>query len=496
MYCVLRFDNIPRWRNLNHFDMIMHIHFTDGSKYKDIIKVHISQPCRKFWCTHFTHHSCWFMPFSICSPRTLSLLVTWYCDASIVTWLLICMHHLRFTLNKPLLQVMWSIISLQGSSRYELCICPKSQLTWKLQQYIEEATGDEDFCDMNWEFIKLRLSLHLFDDIESKGVTQNDNTKLNKKLHGPLKNAYKDQTNFKYIAPQVSLIDIATPFMTIWLITAQISDISHQFSVARIIHNEIATLDEFNGLKNNSELPPDIKNATQKIALGSKWKPISFRTLEEGHWQDPAFEQFHIWLVEFMWVHLDKVVHIDPNDQVTVWICDINWNYTHQILDDRVLISQSQLWVNCWLAAGHWLLTMQSSFHNQECQDFVILNVDNKSILFVQLVYVFKYQATDDEVRLITLVHPFYAKIPWWEIPQKDLDLQLIQVCTTWCQEAQFIFVNLIIRGALAVRDDGEGRAMGWLVGDVVNRDMFLHLHYSSFIVHIQSLLWEDSCFI
>ncbi|KAG1726420.1 uncharacterized protein EDB91DRAFT_1239645 [Suillus paluster] len=33
------FDALPRWRNLNHFDAVMSISFTNGSKYEDIFKV-------------------------------------------------------------------------------------------------------------------------------------------------------------------------------------------------------------------------------------------------------------------------------------------------------------------------------------------------------------------------------------------------------------------------------------------------------------------------
>jgi hypothetical protein len=34
-------DSIPRWSDLNHFNAIMHVSFSDGSKYEDIAKVGI-----------------------------------------------------------------------------------------------------------------------------------------------------------------------------------------------------------------------------------------------------------------------------------------------------------------------------------------------------------------------------------------------------------------------------------------------------------------------
>jgi hypothetical protein len=68
------------------------------------------------------------------------------------------------------------------------------------QKYIE-ATEE---LDKNWEFIKMHLQTHLFDDIEAKGATQNYNTKPNEKLHGLLRKSYQRQTNFKNVADQVS----------------------------------------------------------------------------------------------------------------------------------------------------------------------------------------------------------------------------------------------------------------------------------------------------
>jgi hypothetical protein len=48
--------------------------------------------------------------------------------------------------------------------------------------------------------------VHSFDDIEAKGASRNYNTKPNEKLHGLLKKAYLRRTNFRDVAPQVSLL--------------------------------------------------------------------------------------------------------------------------------------------------------------------------------------------------------------------------------------------------------------------------------------------------
>lgn len=59
----------------------------------------------------------------------------------------------------------------------------------------------------NWNFPKAHAVAHMFDDIESKGVTQNFNSKFNEKLHGLIKEIW-ELTNRKDIEPQVEFINI------------------------------------------------------------------------------------------------------------------------------------------------------------------------------------------------------------------------------------------------------------------------------------------------
>jgi hypothetical protein len=69
------------------------------------------------------------------------------------------------------------------------------------QQYINKTA---DIEDKGWNFPKLHMDAHLFDDIEAKGATRNYNTKLNEKMHGSLKDSYLLWTNFRNVAEQVS----------------------------------------------------------------------------------------------------------------------------------------------------------------------------------------------------------------------------------------------------------------------------------------------------
>ncbi|KAG1743289.1 uncharacterized protein EDB91DRAFT_1081221 [Suillus paluster] len=73
-----------------------------------------------------------------------------------------------------------------------------------LKQYIDKTA---DIEDKGWNFPKLHMDMHLFDDIEVTGVTWNYNTKPNEKMQGPLKDSYLLWTNFQNVAEQILCIN-------------------------------------------------------------------------------------------------------------------------------------------------------------------------------------------------------------------------------------------------------------------------------------------------
>lgn len=70
-----------------------------------------------------------------------------------------------------------------------------------IQEYVNLTKSDP--LPKNWNFPKVHMLKHLFEDIKAKGATRNYNTKPNEKLHGPLKESYRLRTNFKNVAGQV-----------------------------------------------------------------------------------------------------------------------------------------------------------------------------------------------------------------------------------------------------------------------------------------------------
>ena len=69
----------------------------------------------------------------------------------------------------------------------------------------------QSYREENWNFPKMHLIQHLFDDIEAKGVTRNYSSKPFEKMHGPLGEAYRRVTNFKNVGSQVSSYHLTCP---------------------------------------------------------------------------------------------------------------------------------------------------------------------------------------------------------------------------------------------------------------------------------------------
>ncbi|KAI0310246.1 hypothetical protein OF83DRAFT_1070829, partial [Amylostereum chailletii] len=137
----------------------------------------------------------------------------------------------------------------------------------------------------NWNFPKVHLHQHAFDDIRAKGVTKNYNTKPNKKMHGPLKKAYLRRTNFKDVAPQILKID-------------------HRSYVTGLIHEQIDDYEDYITQLADSEEPEDdldpleASSLHQKvfdadhISLGSQQKAIALGQFETSHSHLLQFKDF------------------------------------------------------------------------------------------------------------------------------------------------------------------------------------------------------------
>ncbi|KAG0705638.1 hypothetical protein DFH29DRAFT_980865 [Suillus ampliporus] len=235
------FDSLPRWRNLNHFDAIMAITFTDGSKYEDIFKV-------KLIYLRDAHDVL---------PNT---------DESKVAYLLLrCIH--------AYLEV-------------DLYVALEVQTTTTIAAGREALQKFSKLMN-NWSFPKNHLAAHLFDDIEAKGVTHNYNTKPNEKCHGPLKESYQKWTNFKDVAPQILRADH-------WSLVSEF--IRGQVDELDAYNTKMAEdLDE-----DDENVPGTNVPSNFHIRFGSRQPKKSLEAIEKEYVDNPSFRQFHTKLNVFL----------------------------------------------------------------------------------------------------------------------------------------------------------------------------------------------------
>jgi hypothetical protein len=59
----------------------------------------------------------------------------------------------------------------------------------------------------SWDFPKMHMWTHAFDEIIMKGATRNSTTQPSEQMHRLVRDTYHSRTNFKNIAPQVFELD-------------------------------------------------------------------------------------------------------------------------------------------------------------------------------------------------------------------------------------------------------------------------------------------------
>ncbi|KAG2060965.1 hypothetical protein BDR06DRAFT_966783 [Suillus hirtellus] len=238
-------------------------------------------------------------------------------------------------------------------------------------QYIMATEED----DKNWNFPKLHMITHLFDDIEAKGVTRNYNTKPNEQMHRPLKDWYQHWTNFKNIAEQILHID-------------------HWLLVADDIHHRIFDLDEYvisqcqaNDIDEDAnEDDPDSEVLTNPIRhvfgpldgsmhvkFGSREAPQTFGLIENSHKDDIAFSNFHVKLNSFLNVFL-PASNIPLPDGKRIHLLS-----THTITTCRLLHVNYESMVD-WRQYTNYL-QCNPKFFNAPHFDCVFIQTNQKVIL-------------------------------------------------------------------------------------------------------------------
>ncbi|KAG2109188.1 hypothetical protein BD769DRAFT_1392562 [Suillus cothurnatus] len=163
------FDALPRWHDLKHFSQVVGVDFNDGPAHEDISKMII------------------FMAQNVLS-RTNSEL----------GYLLLCCTRCYVDLN------IYAALEVHTEDTIAAGRDALSRFSTLMDLYIEKSQPE---TGKSWNFLKKHLLMHLFDNILAKGVTRNYNTKVNEKMHGPLRAIYLRWTNFRDVAPQILCYD-------------------------------------------------------------------------------------------------------------------------------------------------------------------------------------------------------------------------------------------------------------------------------------------------
>ncbi|KAG2118345.1 hypothetical protein BD769DRAFT_1629698 [Suillus cothurnatus] len=360
----LGYDALPQWSNLTHFSKVVGVDFNDSSHHEDISKMAIFAVQR-----------------------------------------ILC--HSQSKLGYLLLRCICHYINLNIYTGFEI--------------HTEDSiVAGRQALSKDWNFPKKHASSHLFDDILAKGTTQNYNTKPNEKMHGPVRDIYHNQTNFKDIATQILCYNH-------WLLTLT------------SMHSELNKLDEYN---RNDNLPTtedtDAENPAISVApapciqvkLGSAQDDISFASLKQLHADDRAFVD-------------GKRIHLQADNKIT------GYKYLQVNYESMVDWHQSKDLLQC-----------NPEFFGSPQYDCVMVQTDNQPF-FARLIFMFSCSIGETNLSLV-LIHLYNVGIGVHS--KHDTDLGLWHVRAKPQSSPKFISVS------------DPGRQGDYFVINMVYADMFLQI--------------------
>ncbi|KAG2747242.1 hypothetical protein P692DRAFT_201867126 [Suillus brevipes Sb2] len=249
-----------------------------------------------------------------------------------------------------------------------------------MKQYMTQTADDNV---KNWNFPKLHMTTHIFNDIEAKGATRNYNTKPYEQMHRPLKDWYLNWTNFKNVAEQIL--------------------------VANNINRRISDFDEYLQQKSDSDLEDDDENTnigmdstldpSQHVRMGSRQAVQTFCSIENAQNTRVEFTNFRIKLNAFLNIFLPacniplpngRRIHLQSDDTVT------EYRFLRVNYESLVDWKQNTDYLRC-----------SPQFFNTPRYDCVFIRTQN-SIILGHLVFLFQC-AIGNGLFPLALIHPFDA---------------------------------------------------------------------------------------
>ncbi|KAG1776116.1 hypothetical protein EV702DRAFT_1180116 [Suillus placidus] len=415
------FAAFTRWHNLNHFDRVTNITYSDGNKLRDISKQIL---------------------------YTAQNILTRTDDEAGYALLRCIASYLHID--------MYISLDVHTESTIEAGKAEVLQFQTHLEEYIAIIDETDPDVTKNWNFPKMHASKHIFDDIIAKGAARNFSTRPNEKQHGPIKRWYLRQTNRKDIANQILELD-------------------HKSFVAEFIRSRIVFLDEERhkltlSREELEEKDNDNDNEPSEahLHIGSPLRNLtSLAQVEEENKSNRTFDQFRKKLATFL-NHFLPSHHIPLPDGIR-WLKLSAQDQVHEHRYLKVHYESTATWK---LATDY--LRCSPSFHGHERHDCALIRTQDKDghdkYIFIKLLFMFKHTVGSHTLDL-ALVLPMDAS-PRWRL--LDRDLRLTRLRARPAASSEFITLHSIIRGALLVPDfDNNG---DYFLVDYVDTDMFLRI--------------------
>ncbi|KAG1821702.1 uncharacterized protein BJ212DRAFT_1297041 [Suillus subaureus] len=274
-FVILSFEAFPHWWNLKHPNKVIGVAFTDSAVHEGISKMII-------YATH-----------NILTEQDLPL-----------GYLLLRCIHLYLEMD------MYAVIEVHMANTIHEGRHTVQAFAALMKQYITQMAED---IKKNWNFLKLHMTTHIFDDIEAKGTSCNYNTKPNEPMHGSLKDWYLNRTNFKNIAEQILHIDH-------WILVADYDN--YVLLKSQDVEDDVID-DEDNKGAAVITTTGSVFDPSLHVKIRSRQAPQTFIHIQSVHQGDNAFTDFCTKLNEFINASLPacntggRRFQFQPDDSIT-----------------------------------------------------------------------------------------------------------------------------------------------------------------------------------
>ncbi|KAI0684537.1 hypothetical protein BC835DRAFT_1292984 [Cytidiella melzeri] len=420
------FKTMARWSDLAHFKTgILTLDFSDGKKWADAARILL--------------HATYNVMGQAQTPKGFALLRLFR------KW-----HELNMYLS-------FEVHTEDTIAAYERTV----DVFHDRLDYTTQHDEGDDVKD--WDgIIKIHAHIHAARDIRRKGVIANMDTKVNENLNGPMRRAYRMQTNFKNVEPQLGRIEDRAHVCCFTRAHIEAMD-----QAAKKSNEPIRTADSDEEPEGPSIRPRDAW-VFGHVYVGSRRK-TTFSDFARQSATDDAFINLRRKLSNCLGDLLSRTTAASSVPPPP-----------HQVLHNVPPIRDSDTVLNCsymlvdfehkvsWRTNTDRLYCRSTPDYNTERFDCALIHMSDTEVMFCRLVRIFVY-STGEQKFALALIQPMATVAR-----RADAALALCRLREKPRRESMVVPARSIIRGAVIVPDrqhDGEYTLM-----DGLDTDHFLRM--------------------